>query len=43
MNEYVGRQACGRILNGTLEKGQVIMRVNREGKESRHTITRIEA
>ncbi len=41
-DDYVGRQACGRILEGKVRKGQQVIHINREGKESRCTITRIE-
>lgn len=41
-DEYLGRQACGRILAGTLGKGETIVHVDREGKEKRYPISKIE-
>jgi len=41
-DDYVGRQACGRILNGTIKKGQQIIQVDPSGKETRCSITKIE-
>jgi GTP-binding protein len=41
-DDYVGRQACGRILKGTVKKGQPIIHVNEKGIENRCSITRIE-
>ncbi len=41
-DDYVGRQACGRIMEGTVKKGQVIAHVDEEGKQNRCTITRVE-
>lgn len=41
-DDYVGRQACGRILNGKVSKGQTIAHVNRDGKSVRAQITKIE-
>ncbi len=41
-DDFVGRQACGRILSGKISKGQPIIRCDSEGKESRHTVTRVE-
>jgi GTP-binding protein len=41
-DEYLGRQACGRILNGSISKGDSIIHVDREGKEKRTSITKIE-
>jgi len=41
-DDFVGRQACGRILEGTIRKGQTITRVNKEGHPSAHKIARIE-
>ncbi|MBB65004.1 MAG: translational GTPase TypA [Waddliaceae bacterium] len=42
-DEYVGRQGCGRILEGQVYKGQSVVRVDRSGNKHRGTITRIEA
>ncbi len=41
-DDYVGRQACGRILQGQIRKGDQVVHINREGVESKHQITRIE-
>jgi GTP-binding protein len=41
-DDYVGRQACGRILEGVIKKGQQVIHVNEHGAEIRGTITRVE-
>jgi GTP-binding protein len=41
-DEYVGRQACGRILEGQIKKGTVITRINKEGHPTEHKVVRIE-
>ncbi len=41
-DEYVGRQACGRILEGKIAKGQMLTRVDRNGNHSTHKIVRLE-
>lgn len=41
-DDYVGRQACGRIINGSIKKGQVVTHIDRDGNEKRATISRIE-
>ena len=41
-DDFVGRQACGRILEGVVKKGDVITRINTEGHPTQHKITRIE-
>ena len=41
-DDYVGRQACGRILNGVIKKGQSVVHVDRDGNQKRCTISRIE-
>lgn len=41
-DDYVGRQACGRILGGKVKKGQVVIHADEHGKQNRCTITRIE-
>jgi GTP-binding protein len=41
-DEYLGRQACGRILNGSIAKGSSIIHVDGEGHEKRVTISKIE-
>lgn len=41
-DDYVGRQACGRILEGKVKKGDVIAKVNKEGHPTEHKVVRIE-
>lgn len=41
-DDYVGRQACGRILEGSVRKGQQVMHIDENGNENKMTITRIE-
>jgi GTP-binding protein len=41
-DDYVGRQACGKILEGSIQKGQPIIHIDEHGKETKYTITRIE-
>lgn len=41
-DDYVGRQACGRILEGKVKKGDMVARVNREGHPTQHKVVRIE-
>jgi len=41
-DDYVGRQACGRILEGKVKKGDMITRVNNEGHPTEHKVVRIE-
>lgn len=41
-DDYLGRQVCGRILQGKISSGERIKRIDREGNESTHTITRVE-
>ena len=41
-DDFVGRQACGRILEGKIVKGQIISKVDVNGHVSQHKITRIE-
>jgi len=41
-DDYLGRQACGRILEGTIEKGQHVIHINEQGVETKCPITRIE-
>ncbi len=41
-DEFVGRQACGRILEGTIKKGQNLIRVDKNGHPSQHKIVRVE-
>ncbi len=41
-DDYVGRLACGRILEGMVKKGQMITRVNKDGHPTQHKVVRIE-
>ncbi|MEI6242942.1 MAG: translational GTPase TypA [Chlamydiota bacterium] len=41
-DEFVGRQGCGRILEGKIRKADFINRVDREGKHSLHRLGRID-
>lgn len=41
-DDYVGRQACGRVLNGTVKKGQQVLHIDESGKQTRCAITKIE-
>jgi GTP-binding protein len=41
-DDYTGRQATGRILEGKVRKGDTVVRVNREGHPTHHRITKLE-
>src|SRR5579872_7228304 len=41
-DDYVGRQATGRILEGKIKKGESVTRVDRNGNHSTHKIVKIE-
>lgn len=41
-DDYTGRQACGRILDGKIKKGDTIVRIDRNGTQTNHRITKIE-
>lgn len=41
-DDFIGRQACGRILEGQVRKGQTISRVDKNGHPTQHRIVRIE-
>jgi GTP-binding protein len=41
-DDYIGRQACGRILEGTIRKNDMVTRVDRNGNHTTHKIVRIE-
>lgn len=41
-DDYVGRQACGRILEGVVRKGQPIVHVDESGNQKRCTVVKIE-
>jgi GTP-binding protein len=41
-DDFIGRQACGRILEGTVKKGDQITRVDKNGHPTNHKVIRIE-
>lgn len=41
-DDYVGRQASGRILEGSIKKGQQIIHINQNGQQERCTIVKVE-
>jgi GTP-binding protein len=41
-DDYIGRQACGRILEGKVKKGQQIIHIDEKGIQNRCTILRVE-
>jgi len=41
-DDYLGRLACGRIMEGKIKKGETITRIDRNGHHTNHKITRIE-
>lgn len=41
-DDYFGRQASGRILQGTVKKGKQVVHIDRTGKETKTVITRVE-
>lgn len=41
-DDYVGRQACGRILEGKVKKGQQVIHIDEAGNHNRGTIIRIQ-
>lgn len=41
-DDYVGRQACGRILEGKIQKGATVLRIDRMGNRSQHKVVRLE-
>lgn len=41
-DDYLGRKACGRILEGKISKGETVIRVDRNGNQSSHKIVKIE-
>lgn len=42
-DDYVGRQACGRILEGTIKKGQQIIQIDDKENQIRANVTKIES
>src|SRR5262249_41593776 len=41
-DDYVGRQACGKILEGKIKKGQWVVHIDETGAEKKGQVTRIE-
>lgn len=41
-DDFVGRQACGRILEGSVKKGDTITCINLEGHPANYKVTRLE-
>jgi GTP-binding protein len=41
-DDFIGRQACGRILEGQVKKGDLITRVDKNGHPTQHRIVRVE-
>lgn len=41
-DDFVGRQACGRILEGHIRKGQEIVKVDKNGHPTKHRVQRLE-
>jgi GTP-binding protein len=41
-DDYLGRQATGRIQGGSIKKGEYVTHIDEEGKETRRQITKIE-
>jgi len=41
-DDFLGRVATGRILDGTIKKGQTVVQVDKDGQQTRSRITRIQ-
>lgn len=41
-DDFVGRQACGRILEGQIRKGEMVTRINKDGHPSQHKVQKVE-
>ncbi|HSW86326.1 MAG TPA: translational GTPase TypA [Rhabdochlamydiaceae bacterium] len=41
-DDFIGRQACGRILEGQIKKGEMISKVDKTGHPTQHRVARIE-
>lgn len=41
-DDYVGRQATGRILEGKIKKGDTVVRVDRNGNHTNHKVVKLE-
>ena len=41
-DDFVGRQACGRILEGKIKKGDTVTKVDKNGHPTQHKVQRVE-
>ncbi len=41
-DDFIGRQACGRILEGQIKKGQTVAKIDKNGHPTQHRIVRVE-
>jgi GTP-binding protein len=41
-DDFVGRQACGRILEGTIRKGDTVTKVDKNGHPTQHKVVKVE-
>lgn len=41
-DDFTGRLACGRILQGKVRKGETITRIDRDGQKTNHRVTKVE-
>lgn len=41
-DDYVGRQGCGRILQGSVKKGETLLHLDTHGNQKRFTVSRIQ-
>lgn len=41
-DDFIGRQACGRILEGKIKKGDLVVKVDKNGHPSNHKIVRVD-
>lgn len=41
-DDFIGRQACGRILEGKIKKGDTVAKVDKNGHPTQHRVVRIE-
>lgn len=41
-DDFLGRQACGRILEGKIKKGQMVSKVDKNGHPTQHKIVKVE-
>lgn len=41
-DDFVGRQACGRILEGQIRKGDMVTKVDKNGHPTQHKVVRVE-